>query len=95
MEYMYLVPCAGAGMIALTIPPTHNNVPAKIHILHVQELVSRRNGEGYDTSSCTWSICILAGTLFCVGGMVRVMITAPAHGIYACWLIRYFVWAEW
>jgi hypothetical protein len=49
MEYMYLgwyvivqdtyTPCAGAAMIALTIPPTHNKVPYKIHILHVQELV--------------------------------------------------------
>ena len=54
-----------------------------------------RNGEGYDGSSCTLSICILAGTLFCVGGMVRAMIAAPAHGVYASWLIHYFVWEEW
>jgi hypothetical protein len=37
---VYDTPCAGAGMITLTIPPTHNNVPYKIHILHVQELLS-------------------------------------------------------
>jgi hypothetical protein len=27
-------------------------------------IVCGRNGESYDSSSCTWSICILAGTLF-------------------------------
>jgi hypothetical protein len=51
MEYMYLVwyvivcgrkytPCAEAAIIAFTIPPTQNNVSAKMHILHVQELLS-------------------------------------------------------
>jgi preprotein translocase subunit Sec63 len=43
-----------------------------------------RNGEGYDNSSCTWNICILADTLFCVGGMVRAMIAAPAHTYTPC-----------
>ena len=44
-------------------------------------IVCGRNGEGYDSSSCTWSICILAGTLLCVGGMVRAMIAVPAYGV--------------
>jgi hypothetical protein len=52
-------------------------------------IVCGRNGEGYDSSSCTWIICILAGTLLCVGGMVRAMIAAPAHGVYVSWLVRY------
>jgi hypothetical protein len=50
-------------------------------------IVCGRNGEGYDSSSCTWSICILAGTLLCVGGIVRAMVAAPAHGVYVSWLI--------
>jgi hypothetical protein len=52
-------------------------------------IVCGRNGEGYDSSSCTWIICILAGTLLCVGGMVRAMIAAPAHGVYVSWPVRY------
>ena len=58
-------------------------------------IVCGRNGESYDSSSCTWSICILYGTLLCVGGMVRAMIAAPAHGVYVSWLVRYCVWEEW
>ena len=58
-------------------------------------IVCGRNGEGYDSSSCTWSICILAGTLLCVGGMVRAKIAAPAHGVYVSWLVRCCVWEEW
>ena len=33
--------------------------------------------------------------VLCVGGMVRAMIAAPAHGVYASWLIHYFVWEKW
>jgi hypothetical protein len=45
--------------------------------------------------TCTWSICILDGRLLCVGGMVRAMKTAPAHGVYVSRLVRYCVWEEW
>ena len=58
-------------------------------------IVCRRNGESYDSNSCTWSIYILAGTLLCVGGMVRAMIGVPANGVYVSWLVRYCVWEEW
>ena len=58
-------------------------------------IVFGRNGEGYDSSACTWSICILADTLLCVGGMMRAIIPAPAHGVYVSWLVRYCVWEEW
>jgi hypothetical protein len=58
-------------------------------------IVCGRNGESYDSSSCTWSICILDGRLLCVGGMVRAMKTALAHGVYVSRLVRYCVWEEW
>ena len=58
-------------------------------------IVCGGNGESYDRSSCTWSICILYGTLLGVGGMVRAMITAPAHGVYISRLVRYCAWEEW
>jgi hypothetical protein len=58
-------------------------------------IVCGRNGESYDSSSCTWSICILDSTLLYVGRMVRAMITAPAHGVYVSCMVRYCVWEEW
>jgi hypothetical protein len=34
-----------------------------------------RNGEGYDSSSCTWSICILAGA----GAVIIALTILPTY----------------
>jgi hypothetical protein len=47
-------------------------------------IVCGRNGESYDSSSCTWSICILAGTLFKNLWKKGIMITRNGTDVVIC-----------